>query len=255
MLSVATEDFLAICTVAAFALGLIGWIVSTLRHAPFTLAQSALYVVNYLLVRILWRMQVAGEIGVSHGQGAILVCNHRCPLDPAFIAATTTRVVHWMVAKEYCEYPVFRELLQTCEVIPVRRGAIDLPAVRNAIRLVQQGEIVGLFPEGRINTTSQLLLPGHFGAALIALKARVPVIPCCIHGAPYDGTTLGCLVMPAAVRLVIGRPIDLSAYEDRGDRQETLDEITGRFLREIAKFAGQPDFEPTLIKRAHKTDK
>ena len=42
----------------------------------------------------------------------------------------------------------------------------------------------------------------ELGAALIALKARAPVIPCYIHGAPYDDTALGCLLMPAAVRLV-----------------------------------------------------
>ena len=95
-----------------------------------------------------------------------------------------------------------------------------MAAIRTAIRLVQQGELVGVFPEGRINTTGQLLLPGRPGAAMIALKARAPVVPCYIHGAPYDGTTLGCLLMPASVRLEIGPPIDLSAYFDRDDRRE-----------------------------------
>ena len=142
-----------------------------------------------------------------------------------------------MVAREYCEHPAFRRLLRTCEVIPVRRGAVDMAAIREAIRLVRQGELVGLFPEGRINTTEQLLLPGRSGAALIALKARAPVVPCYIHGAPYDGTTLGCLFMPASVRLVIGPPIDLSSYFDRNDRRETQQELTSRFLAEIARLA------------------
>lgn len=221
-----------------------------LRRSPLTAAQSALYALNYMLARILWRMRVEGDLSISPGQGAVIVCNHRCPLDPSFIAAITTRVVHWMVAKEYCEFPVLGALLRTCEVIPVQRGAVDLPAVRTAIRLVEQGEWVGLFPEGRINTSSQLMLPGHTGAALIALKAHAPVIPCYIDGAPYDGTTLGCLLMPASVRLVIGRPIDLSAYYDRSDRRETLDEITRRLLTEIATLAGQADFQPQPIVRS-----
>ena len=143
-----------------------------LRRSPFTPAQSALYALNYVLTRVLWRTRIHGSFPIPPGQGAVVICNHRCPLDPSFMVLTTARVIHWMVAREYCEHPAFRRLLRTCEVIPVRRGAVDMAAIREAIRLVQQGELVALFPEGRINTTAQLLLPGRSGAALIALKAR-----------------------------------------------------------------------------------
>jgi 1-acyl-sn-glycerol-3-phosphate acyltransferase len=250
MLSTETRCFLAICVPTVIGLGIAGWILRILRRSPFTPAQSALYALNYSLTRILWRTRVEGVFPIPPGQGAVIVCNHRCPLDPSFIAMTTTRVVHWMVAKEYCEVPILRELLGTCEVIPVRRGAVDLTAVRTAIRLVEQGELVGVFPEGRINTTAQLLLPGHTGAALIAMKARAPVVPCYINGAPYDGTTLGCLFMPASVRLVIGRPIDIAPYDNQGDRRETHDVLTRRFLAEIARLAGQPDFQPQRVVRS-----
>ena len=175
-----------------------------LRSSPFTPAQSLLYGVNYLLARVLWRAKIRGDFPIPPGRGAVIVCNHRCPLDPSFLAIAVPRVVHWIVAKEYCEYPGFRQILRLCEVIPVRRGAIDPAAIRAAIRLVRRGELVGIFPEGRINTTAQLLLPGRSGAAMIALKARALLVPCYLRGAPYDGTTLGCLFMPAAVRLEIG---------------------------------------------------
>ena len=92
-----------------------------------------------------------------------------------------------MVAKEYCEYPGFRRLLRLCEVIPVRRGAIDLAAVRAAIRLVKSGELVGIFPEGRINTGKHLLLPGRSGAAMIALKARGRSCPASFTGRIMTG--------------------------------------------------------------------
>lgn len=254
MLSVEARDFLAICVVTTAGAALAGWIVTMLRRSPFTPLQSALYALNYVVARVLWRARIDGSFPIAPHQGAVIVCNHRCPLDPSFIALLSPRVIHWMVAKEYCEFPLFRRLLQTCEVIPVRRGSIDLAAVRAAIRLVQQGEVVGLFPEGRINTTGQLLLPGRPGAAMIALKARAPVVPCYIHGAPYDGTTLGCLLMPASVRLAIGSPIELSAYFDHNDRHETEDALTRRFLAEIARLAGQPDFQPQTAGRTPHSD-
>jgi 1-acyl-sn-glycerol-3-phosphate acyltransferase len=210
-----------------------------LRRSPFSTAQSLLYALNYVLVRILWRAKVVGEFPVKPDEGAIIVCNHRSSMDPCFLALAVPRAIHWLVAREYYEYPLFGWLLRLCELIPVDRGGRDIGGTREAVRMAQQGGLVGIFPEGRINISKQLLLPGHSGVALVALKARVPVVPCYIHGSPYDGTTLGALLMPAAVRLVIGEPIDLSADFEREHDRQTLDEITSRFMDAIAALASQ----------------
>ncbi len=113
---------------------------------------------------------------------------------------------------------------------------------------------MALFPEGRINLSDALLMPGRPGAALIALKARVPVVPCYCEGAPYDGTMLGALLMPARVRLVIGPPIDISPYYGRENEREVLEELTLEFLRAIARLADRPDFQPGLAGRSYKPE-
>jgi 1-acyl-sn-glycerol-3-phosphate acyltransferase len=249
MLSAETRDIVAICLLAGLAAGVAGWLFWLGRRSPFSPAQSLLYALNYVVVRVLWRAEIHGRFPIRPGQGAVVVCNHRCPLDPSFIALTVPRVVHWMVAREYCEYPLFRGLLRVCGVIPVGRGGIDTAATKMAIRLAQEGELVGIFPEGRINRSADLMLPGRAGAAMIALKARVPLVPCYIHGAPYDGTPLGCLLMPAAVRLLIGEAIDLSPYFDRDGEREAIEEVTRQLLASIARLADQPEFEPQLAGR------
>ena len=137
-------------------------------------------------------------------------------------------------------------------MIPTNRAGIDTAAMKLAMRHAQQGGLVGLLPEGRINTTRQTLLPGRPGAAMIALKAQVPVIPCHISGAPYNGTILGCLLMPAKVRLKIGRPIDISSYYGRENDRDVLELLTKRFLKEIADLAGDADFQPQLAGRFYK---
>ena len=187
VLSVKMADVLAFCVAATLAGGLLGWIVMMLRRSPFTPAQSLLYALNYSLVRILWRAKIHGAFRIRPDQGAVVVCNHRCPLDPSFLAITVPRAIHWMVAKEYCEYPGMGHLLRLCEVIPVRRGAVGPTAIRAAIRLVKSGELVGIFPEGRINTTEDLLLPGWSGAAMIALTARRRSCPVTFTGRLMTG--------------------------------------------------------------------
>ena len=145
-------------------------------------------------------------------------------------------------------------VFRTLRSIPVNRGGVDTASTKMAIRLAQQGGLVGLFPEARVNTTDALLLPGRNGAALIVLKARVKVIPCLVSGAPYDGTALGSFFMAANARVKVGKPIDLSPYYGREGDKAVLQELTRRFLVEIAALAGVADYEPELAGRQWKSD-
>jgi len=117
-------------------------------------------------------------------------------------------MVHWLVAREILRERLIGWFFRVCWSIPVaaagtirpppacdppgaRRGLWDLPRRAN-----QRGP--------------DLLLPGRPGAALIALRRRCRSSLATFEGSPYDGTSYGCLFMTARVRLVIGRPIDLS---------------------------------------------
>jgi 1-acyl-sn-glycerol-3-phosphate acyltransferase len=245
------SNLIAVLALAALALVLFGCAVRQRRQLRLTRAQSFWYCVNYLFTRLLWRARVDGELSVAPEQGAILVCNHRSSVDPCFIEIATNRAVHWMVAKEYFAHWALGRFLRLAVTIPTNRGAIDTQATKMAIRYAQRGELVGVLPEGKINRTERLLLPGRPGAAMIALKARVPVIPCYIQGAPYDGSTLGCLLMPAKVTVRIGDPIDLSEFYGREDEREVVEQLTRRVLCSIAALADQPGFRPELAgKRA-----
>lgn len=217
----------------------------------YTWSVLPLYLISWFFSKLRWRCQLNRPLPIAPGQGAVIICNHVSSIDPWFIQLGVNCIVHWMVAREYAMHPKLAWVFRQVGSIPVNRSGVDTSATKSAIRLARGGGLVGLFPEGRIKTDPNALLgPGRQGAALIALKARVPVIPCFIKDAPYDGTEFGCFFMTAHTKLIVGDPIDLAPYLARNDDRGTLDELTVRFMQEIAHLAGDDQFVPQIAGRA-----
>jgi 1-acyl-sn-glycerol-3-phosphate acyltransferase len=236
----------------ALALAVFAVIWHYVRTYGLTFAEAFLYFLNVLLTRTLWRTTVEGEIKLNPGQGAVFVANHKSPIDPLYLQMLIPRAMHWMIAKEYVEARFIGWPLRVAGAIPVNRRGIDTAATKLAIRYAEAGEMVGIFPEGQINTTDEFMRAGRPGAALVALRARVPVIPCYIEGAPNGRHILSPFYTPARVKVRIGEPIDLAEYYEREDEEGILEEMTRRFLRAIADLAGVHDFEPQIAGRRWK---
>jgi 1-acyl-sn-glycerol-3-phosphate acyltransferase len=226
----------------------------TYSRGRYRISQWMLLGGAVLLTRFLWRVSVPRRLPVGPREGAVLIANHRSSIDPFFFQIIAGRPVHWMVAREYCEHGAFRWFLEQCEAIPVSRRGIDAGATRSAFRMVNEGELVGMFPEGRINTTEEFMLPVRPGAIVVAIKGQVPVIPCYIDGAPYLGSPASPVWTPARVRVHIGEPISLEAYYGREGNHDAMREALLMCVREIARLAGRSDFEPQLAGRAWKPD-
>lgn len=216
------------------------------RMNPF---QCLLWGAAFLLCKLLWRTRWLNRLEIPEGQGAVIVCNHRSSVDPFFVQTATGRKIHWMVAREYCEHPALRWFLSACEVIPVNRGGIDTGATKAAIRIAEAGGGVGMLPEGRINMTEEFMLPMRPGTAWVALKAKVPVIPCYIRGAPYRRYSWSPLLIPARVDVIFGPPLDLSEFYDREGEPDVTEAAMERIARALAALARQPDFQPQIAGR------
>ena len=172
---------LAVAVLCATAAGLVAFLWRGAMRTGYTWAQLPFYPLLLFYGRVIWRTTVSGPLPIGDRQGAVIVANHRSTIDPAFVQLAANRLGHWMVAREFCEMPGMAWLFRVLWAIPVNRAGNDTAATKAAIRFAVEGDLVGLFPEGRMNTTPAVLLPGRPGAALIALKARVPVIPCYIR--------------------------------------------------------------------------
>lgn len=249
MFSHQLTDIVAACVLAAVPLALVVAAVYDFFSFPCTAGQYGLYLYNRIYSGLVWRAEISSPLPLPPHQGGVVICNHRSGMDPNLVQLITRRCIHWMVAREYCEHALLGWAFRTLEAIPVGRAGVDTQATKSAIRWAQQGNLVGVFPEGRINTTAEFMLPGRPGAALIALKARVPVVPCYVEGSPYGGTPESSYLMLAHTKVRVGRPLDLSAFYGKEDDRATLDALTRLFMREIAALAGRKDFEPKLAGR------
>jgi 1-acyl-sn-glycerol-3-phosphate acyltransferase len=246
------DQRLILACVALFVLFTIGWLVYQKRKTDYSWVQFSFWVIANCLTRFLWRTTYANPLPEDAHRGVIFVCNHGSGIDPFFLQVLCKRPIRWMVAKEYCEHRIFGWFLRHCEVISVSRGGIDTSATKAAIRCAQQGGMLGMFPEGRLNMTEELLLPVRPGAVVVALRTGTPLLPCYIDGAPTRGTAMSSFFMRARVRVSFGEMIDVSEYQEMEQSDQLVVEIMTRVVLDIAKLAGREDYVPQFAGRKWK---
>src|SRR5262245_5989230 len=141
----------------------------------------ALQSFNVCFARIFHNVEVFSPCPLPRTGRAILACNHISGLDPILIQSCTRRVIVWMTAHEYVEQPGLRWIFRRVGAIPVKRGERDMSATRQALRALADGHVLGLFPEGQIETTRELL-PFQTGVAVLAARTGTPIYPAAIEG-------------------------------------------------------------------------
>lgn len=207
-----------------------------------------LYFVNRLYVAFMFHWRANGRCPYPESSGAIILSNHRSPLDPMLAwmnshlryeeHARSTRVISYLMAREYYEQPgLVGWIGRAMQSISVDRDGRDIGPTREAIRRLKRGDLIGIFPEGGINM-GEGLRAANPGIAFLALKAGVPVIPVYIHGAPQGESMTEPFFAPSHVRVIYGTPIDLSPWQGQRKSQELLQALTDALMRKLADLGG-----------------
>jgi 1-acyl-sn-glycerol-3-phosphate acyltransferase len=185
------------------------------RRPEDRLTIQALKAVNTLFGRVYHRLDILNACPIPRTGPAIVVCNHISGLDPLLLqSACSKRLITWMMASEYMDLPGLGWFFRTIGVIPVERSGKDSGPLRAALRALQQGRVLGIFPEGRISKTGELL-PFQTGVGMIAAKSGATVFPAYQTG-PHLGreVTAGVLI-PTTARLAFGPPLKLPQPDRR----------------------------------------
>lgn len=156
------------------------------------------------------RVEVEDEANVPSSGPVILMINHLSNLDPLLIGWATQRPLNMPGKAELFKVPILRAVLSTLGCYPVNRNGADAASLRRSLRVLRQGRVLAVFPEGTRSRTGAM---GQFGPTLtrMAMRERVPVVPVAISGTDR--------ILPPAkkwprlgvkVLVKFGLPLDLS---------------------------------------------
>ena len=128
------------------------------------------------IFRLLFPTTILGRENIPEG-GALICPNHAHALDPVFVCdGLGKRSIRIMAKKEVIEHPLAGRFLSALGGYAVDRGTVDLKVIKETLRFLKDGDKVVLFPEGtRVKQYGEV--PAKSGAAVLALKAGVPVVP------------------------------------------------------------------------------
>jgi 1-acyl-sn-glycerol-3-phosphate acyltransferase len=182
----------------------------------------ALHVLDKFVARVWHHTRLLAPPRLPVTGPAILVCNHTSGLDPLLIQSVVDRVIVWMMAKEFYDIKAMTWIFKKIHAIPVDRGTRDTASVRAALRALHDGRILGVFPEGRIETSRELL-PFQTGVAMMAIKTGVPVHPVYLDGSQRGKSMLGAFVWPNWATLTFGPPVE---FDRSNNSRENLERAT-----------------------------
>jgi 1-acyl-sn-glycerol-3-phosphate acyltransferase len=213
------------------------YLVRAWARSGMTLIDFFILRVAFVYCRLLHRWSANGRNPFPKQGAAIIACNHTCSPDAAFVLAASERPISFLVAHEhFYMHPIAHTILKQLHCVPVVRTGNDPLALRRALTRLAMGELVCVFPEGNLSGVALgRSRPAKLGVAFLALSSRLPVYPVRIIGGPSNDQILSSWLLPTrrAVRVVFGRPIDLTAYYDRPRTRQVLEEVTSLIMKNI----------------------
>ncbi|MBQ2897429.1 MAG: 1-acyl-sn-glycerol-3-phosphate acyltransferase [Clostridia bacterium] len=132
-------------------------------------------------LKVIYRPIVIGAQNLETVGGFVLTANHRSNWDVLVLYAFLNKELYFMAKADLFKNKFFGWFLKKFGAFPVKRGANDLGAIKHAIHILNDGKILGIFPQGK-RTDEFNVDDAKAGAVLIASRCKKPVIPVAISG-------------------------------------------------------------------------
>ncbi len=186
------------------------------REPPISLLLYHLF--KWSIVSPTLHLYLQGRIyGAEHvpQQGPlVVVSNHASYFDPPLLSCCVGRPVAYMAKEELFQIPILKQAIQWYGAYPVSRGASDRSAIRSALKYLEAGWATGVFLQGTRTPDGKITDP-KLGAALIAAKAKAPLLPVSLWGTQGVLKKGSAMPQPVPVTVRIGQVIDAPSSTER----------------------------------------
>ncbi len=194
---------------------------------------SAVRTIAKPVIRSLFSVDIKGIENIPEKGAGVLLSNHTSFLDSIILGVFPKRHIWFMAKNSEYKGPVLTWALKRARAFPVRRYANDVQAVRNALRIIQEGHILGIYPEGE-RTWVNTLLPFRNGTLRLVLALGRPVIPVGISGAYELMPRWTSSIEKSPVKIRIGEPFMPDhipiPHQTRSDITRLRHDLTTRIL-------------------------
>lgn len=179
-----------------------------------------------LFCKVFFKYEVIGIENVPLEGNVIIAANHKSNLDPIFVASSmTTREVAAIAKKELFDHKVLGFILKKLNTIPIDRENTGIATVKQILRAIKDGYVLGLFPEGT-RVKGKEFGQAKAGLSLFASKGKANVVPISV---------ISTYKLFSRVKIYIGEPIDMSQYFRAKLTNEDHERISEEIMQVIIK--------------------
>ncbi|MBP2473772.1 1-acyl-sn-glycerol-3-phosphate acyltransferase [Crossiella equi] len=197
------------------------------------------------ILRLFFRPSIQGLENIPESGGAILASNHLAVADSFFLPLMVPRRVTFLAKREYftgkgIKGRFKRAFFGGLGQVPIDRSsaAAAQAALDTGVRLLKEGKLLGIYPEGTRSPDGRLY-KGKTGMARMALEAGVPVVPVIMVGTDKANPIGSKMWRPYKIRIIVGKPLDFSRYEGLGGDRFIERSITDEVMYALMEMSGQ----------------
>ncbi len=181
---------------------------------------------------IYFRVRTRGLENLPSQGGGLLLMNHQSFLDPLVTGVWINRPVSYLARANLFRVPIIGWILRHTYVLPINRAGGSTAVIRETVRRLEQGFLVGIFPEGTRSVDGEIgrLKPGFLA---VIRRSKVPVIPVGIAGTEKAFGRGSWFPKPFRVRIVIGAPLpsaEIEKLSGKGHESEMLELVKQQIL-------------------------
>lgn len=183
------------------------------------------YAITTIFFKLFYRLEVTNLELIPEKGAAILCSAHNTMLDMFFLGVKLKRWVNWMAKEELFKNPIVGYIFKKLGAFPVKRGKGDVGSIKTAYKLLNDGEIVGIFPQGtRVHARNAKSVRIKPGAAMLAVNANAMIIPAVVQGS-YK--------LFSRMRVKYGEPFRIDAEDGKKLSTEELTAISDDIMRRV----------------------